>query len=55
MHCPGNLSPEGVVCQCENPGPHLKPGAVGKFCAVCGLDILPNAELSGSAREKSKL
>jgi len=32
-----------VLCDCANPGPHYKPGAGGKFCAVCGKDILSNS------------
>jgi hypothetical protein len=30
-------------CACEKPGPHFHPGSRGKFCAVCGKDILPNS------------
>lgn len=37
-------------CQCEKPGPHFHPGSRGKFCAVCGKDILHNAELSGGRK-----
>jgi hypothetical protein len=30
-------------CNCETPGAHFHPGSNGKFCAVCGKDILPSA------------
>lgn len=39
---PPDRTPASMVCVCENPGPHMKPGAGGKFCAVCGWDIPPN-------------
>lgn len=39
---PPDRTPASMVCECENPGPHMKPGAGGKFCAVCGWDISPN-------------
>ena len=42
-------------CRCEDPGPHSKPGAGGKFCAVCGKDIQPNgsAVSPGGAEEQA--
>ena len=36
-------------CACEKPGPHFHPGSRGKFCAVCGKDILPNARAMSPA------
>ena len=44
--------PDRQVCRCEHPGPHSHPGSAGKFCAVCGWDISPNAKLSGGDRER---
>jgi hypothetical protein len=48
---PPDRTPASMVCECENPGPHMKPGAGGKFCAVCGWDIPPNAKLTDGGRE----
>jgi len=49
---PPERTPASMVCECENPGPHMKPGAGGKFCAVCGWDIPPNAV--AQTREKGQ-
>lgn len=39
---------ERQICRCEHPGPHSHPGSSGKFCAVCGLDISPNAQVDAT-------
>lgn len=35
--------PDTLVCTCESPSPHSHPGRGGRFCAVCGWDIMPDA------------
>lgn len=50
---PPDRTPASMVCECENPGPHMKPGAGGKFCAVCGWDIQPNDSAVATAPSDS--
>jgi hypothetical protein len=51
---PPERTPASMVCQCKNPGPHMKPGASGKFCAVCGWDIPPNDPAHATDTNTSK-